>query len=98
MEPPACDPGDFCMAQRAESTLFIPEIAKSASTPKRFQHVSPFPCFEVGFIGWIVRVGFAVYLDVSLDGSALGAEKPKFVWPSLVSAGFTEEGPISLAC
>jgi hypothetical protein len=43
MKPPACDPGDFCMAQRAESTLFIPEIAKSAGTPKRFQHVSPFP-------------------------------------------------------
>ena len=27
MKPPACDLGDFCMAQRAESTLFIPEIA-----------------------------------------------------------------------
>jgi hypothetical protein len=50
MEPPACDPGDFCMAQRAESTLFIPEKAKSTGTPKRFQHVSPFPFFEVGFI------------------------------------------------
>src|SRR2546429_618944 len=43
MEPPACDPGDFCIAQRAESTLFIPEIAKSAGTSKRFQHVSPLP-------------------------------------------------------
>ena len=43
MKPPACDPGDFCIAQRAESTLFIPEIAKSTSTPKRFQHVSPLP-------------------------------------------------------
>jgi hypothetical protein len=42
MKPPACDPGDFCMAQRAESTLFMPEIAKSAGSPKRFQHVSPF--------------------------------------------------------
>jgi hypothetical protein len=59
MKPPACDSGDFCMAQGAESTLFIPEIAKSTGTPKRFQHVSPFPFFEVGFIGWIVRVGFA---------------------------------------
>jgi hypothetical protein len=60
MEPPACDPGDSCIAQRAESALFMPEIAKSADTPKRFQHVSPFPFFEVGFIGWIVRVSFAV--------------------------------------
>jgi hypothetical protein len=41
MKTPACDPGDFCIAQRAETTLFIPEVAKSTSTPKRFQHVSP---------------------------------------------------------
>jgi len=49
MKPPACDPGDFCIAQRAETTLFIPEVAKSTSTPKRFQHVSPFevPPFAV---------------------------------------------------
>jgi len=64
MKAPACDPGDFCIAQRAESTLFMPEIAKSACTPKRFQHVSLFPFFEVGFIGWIVRVSFAFDLDV----------------------------------
>ena len=61
MKPPACDPGDFCMAQRAESTLFIPGIAKSTNTPKRFQHVSSFPFFEVGFTGGIVRVSFAIY-------------------------------------
>ena len=72
MKAPARDPGDFCIALRAESTLFIPEIAKSAGTPKRFQHVSPFAFFEVGFIGWIVRVRFAFNLDVSFDGSALG--------------------------
>ena len=72
MKAPTCDPGDFCIALRAESTLFIPEIAKSASTPKRFPHVSPFAFLEVGFIGWIVRVSFAFNLDVSFDGSALG--------------------------
>ena len=78
MKPPACDPGDFCVAQRAESTLFIPEIAKSTGTPKRFQHVSPFPFCEVGFIGWIVRVSFAFDLDVPFDGSALGVVQPDF--------------------
>ena len=72
MKAPACEPGDFYVALGAESTLFMPEIAKSAGTPKRFQHVSPFAFFEVGFIGWIVRVRFAFNLDVSLDGSALG--------------------------
>ena len=56
MKAPACDPGDLCIALRAESTLFMPEIAKSAGTPKHVQHVSPFAFFEVGFIGWIVRV------------------------------------------
>ena len=96
MKAPACDPGDFCIAQRAESTLFIPEIAKSAGTPKRFQHVSPFPFFEVGFIGWIVRVSFAFDLDVSFDGSALGVVQPDFIWLSFVIAGFTEEGPVPI--
>ena len=96
MQAPAGDPGDFGIALRAKSTLFMPEIAKSAGTPKRFQHVSPFAFFEVGFIGWIVWVSFAFDLDVSIDGSALGVEKPKFIWPSLVVAGFTEEGPIAV--
>src|ERR1700758_4227220 len=79
MKAPACDPGDFCIAQRAESALFIPKIAKSAGTPKRFQHVSPFAFFEVGFIRWIVRVSFAFYLDVSFDGSADGVVQPDFL-------------------
>ena len=94
MKAPARDPGDFCIALRAESTLFIPEIAKSAGTPERFQHVSPFPFFEVGFIGWIVRVGFAFNLDVSFDGSALSVVQPDFSWPSFVIASFTEEEPV----
>src|SRR6266850_2554241 len=95
MKAPARDPGDFCIAQCAESTLFMPEKAKSAGTPKRVQHVSPFAFFEVGFIGWIVRVSFAFYLDVSFDGSALGVVQPDFIWPSFVIAGFIEEGPIA---
>ena len=74
MKAPARDPGDFCIAQRAESALFIPEKAKSASTPKRVQHVSPFTFFKVGFIGGIVWVRFALDLDLSFDGSALGVE------------------------
>src|SRR5258708_10923625 len=96
MKAPACDPGDCCIALRAESTLLIPEIAKSADTPKRFQHVSPFAFFEVGFIGWIVRVRFAFNLDVPFDGSALGVVQPDFSWPSFVIAGFTEEGPVTV--
>jgi hypothetical protein len=56
----------------------------SAVSVKSLPTRSPLAFFEVGFIGWIVRVGFAFYLDVSFDGSALGVEKPKFIWPSLV--------------
>ena len=96
MKAPACDPGDFGMALRAESTLFIPEIAKSAGTPKRLQHVSPFAFLEVGFIAWIVRVRFAFDLDVPFDGSARGGVQPDFSWPSFVIAGFTEEGPVTI--
>src|SRR6267142_4376373 len=96
MKAPARDPSDFCIALCAESTLFIPEVAKSTGTPKRVQHVSPFAFFEVGFIGWIVRVSFAFDLDVSFDGSALGVVQPDFIWPSFVIAGFTEEGPIAV--
>ena len=96
MKAPARDPGDLCIALRAESTLFIPEIAKSTGTPKRFQHVSPFAFFEVGFIGWIVRVSFAFNLDVSFDGSALGVVQPDFSRPSFVIAGFAEEGPVPI--
>jgi hypothetical protein len=88
MKPPACDPGDVCIAQRAESTLFIPEVAKSTSTPKRFQPVSPFPFFEVGFIGWIVRVGFAFNLDVPFDGSALGVVQPDFMARQVLRTAF----------
>jgi hypothetical protein len=74
MKAPSSNPGDFCVAQCAESTLFMPEKAKSAGTPKRIQHVSPFTVFEVGFIGGIVWVSFALDLDLSFNGSALGVE------------------------
>ena len=74
MKAPAGNPGDFGIAQCAEPTLFIPEIAKRAATAKRVQHVSPFAFFEVGFVGGIVRVRFALDLDMSFDGSALGVE------------------------
>jgi hypothetical protein len=49
----------------------MPEIAKSTGTPKRFQQVSPFAFFEVGFIGWIVRVAFALTLTCRLMGVLL---------------------------
>ena len=71
MQAPTRDPGDFGITLRAESALFIPEIAKGAGTPKRFQHVSPFAFFEVGFIGWIVRVRFPLTLTCRLMGVLL---------------------------
>lgn len=74
MKAPAGDPGDFCITQHAKPTLLMPEIAKSARTPKRVQHVRPFTFFEVGFIGGIVRVRFAPDLNVPFDGSALSVE------------------------
>ena len=64
MNPPARDPGDLDVADGAEPTLEIPEMAKSSSTPKRFRHVIPFALlgllsFDLN-AGWlhILRLGF----------------------------------------
>jgi hypothetical protein len=46
MKAPAGDPGDFCTTQYAKPTLLMPEIAKSARTPKRVQHVGPLTFFK----------------------------------------------------
>ena len=75
MKTPSRDLGDLRIAYEAEATLQIPEKAKCSSTPKRFRHIIPFALLEVGFIGWIVRVGFAFDLDVSLDGCATGEQQ-----------------------
>lgn len=48
MQPPSCDPSDFGIAHRAESALFVPEIAKSGTTAKRVQHMKTFSLFKVG--------------------------------------------------
>ena len=93
---PSCDPSDFGVAYYAKATLFIPEITKRSDTPKHLPHMILFAFLEVGFIGGIVRVGFAFHFNVSFDGSAVGVVQPDFNWPSLVIAGFTEEAPVSI--
>ena len=95
MKAPTCDPGDFCIALCAESTLFIPEIAKSARTPKCVPHVITFAFLEVDFVSRIVRVGFAFDFNVSFNGRAYGAVQPDLAWLPLVVAGFPEEGPVT---
>lgn len=94
MKTPTRDPGDPCIANGAEPALRIPEKAKCPSTPKRFRHMSPFAFLEVGFMGRIVRVGFAFDLDVSLDGRAAGVQQSHSVRYALVVARFAEEDPI----
>ena len=74
--------------------MFIPEIAKSTSTPKRVPHVIFFAFLEVDLISRIVRVGFAFDFDVSFNGRARGVVEPDLAWLPLVVAGFTEEGPV----
>jgi hypothetical protein len=91
---PACDPGNSLVAHGATATLFIPEIAKSTSTPKRVPHLICFAFLEVGFIGRVVRVGFAFDFDMSFNGRVHGAVQPKLAQLPLVVAAFTEEGPI----
>jgi len=56
-----------------------------------------FAFFEVGFVGWIVRVGFAFDLNVSLNGRATGEQQSHFVWYAFVVARFPEEDPVVLS-
>ena len=96
MEPPACDPGDSLYGTACRVHVVHARESEECGYPKRFQHVSRFAFFEVGFLGWIVRVGFALDLDMPLDGSALGVVQPDFIGLSIVIAGFTEEGPVPM--
>ena len=92
---PARDPNDFCIAHSAEPTLFIPEKAKRASTPKRILHMSFFAFFEVGLKGRVVGVRVRFDFNVSLDGYATGGPQPNLNRLALVIARFTEEGPVT---
>ena len=94
MKAPTGNPSNSLVAHGAMSALFIPAIAKSASTPEGVPHMVCFAFFEVGFTGRIVRVGFAFDFDVSFNGRARGVVEPDLAWLPLVVAGFTEEGPV----
>jgi hypothetical protein len=92
---PARDPSDFCIAQSAEATLFIPEKAKRTSAPKRFLHMGSFALFEVDFIGGVVGVRGTLDFNVSLDGGATGVVQPNLTELPLVIPRFAEEGPVT---
>jgi len=92
---PARDPSDFGSAHRAKSALFIPEEAKGTSPLKRVQHVICFAFLEVGFIRWIVRVGFASDFDVSFDGYATREQQPHCSWLPLLVPRFPEKEPVT---
>ena len=96
MKAPSRDPGDFCIAHRAESVLFMPDKAKSLSTPKPLQHVISFAFFEVGFIRRIIRVGFALDLNVSFNGYATGEQQPQLMPLPFVVTGLPEEDPVTV--
>src|SRR5258708_16238123 len=96
MKAPSRGQGDSCIAHRAESVLFIPEKAKSLSTPKPLQHVIPFAFFEVGFISRIIRVGLAFDLNVSLNGYATGEQQPQLMPLPFFLTRFHEQHPSTL--
>jgi len=73
MQAPTRNPGDFCITNRAETALFIPEKAKDTGTPKRFSHVNFFAFLEVGLTGGVVGIRVSLYSVMSLDGCATGA-------------------------
>ena len=93
---PTRDPGDFCIAHRAESALFMPDKTKGLSTPKPLQHVICFAFLEVGFIHRIIRVGFAFDLNVSFNGNATGEQQLQPMPLPFVVTGLTEEDPVTV--
>ena len=95
MKAPTGNPSNSLVAHGAISALFIPEIAKSASTPEGVPQMVRFAFFEVGFIGRIVRVGLAFDFNVSFNGRAYGAVQPNLAGLPLVVACFPEEGPVT---
>ena len=72
MQTPARDPSDLGIAHGADPALKLPEKAKSPRTPKRSRHMVSFAFFEVGFMGWLVRISGALDFDVPLNGRATG--------------------------
>ena len=71
MKAPTRDPSDFCIAYRAEPALFIPEKAKSTSTPKRVLHMVCFAFLEVGLKGRVVGFASPLTLTCRLMGVLL---------------------------
>ena len=51
--------------------------------------------FKVGFKRGIVRVSFALNLDVAFNGGARGGVQPNFVRLSLIITVFANEAPIT---
>jgi hypothetical protein len=90
VQAPSCSPRYWCIADRAEPALLIPDVAKCTSAPKCFPHVISFAILEVGFKGRVVGISFAFNLDVSLDGSAFGEVQPDYVWLPLIITGFAK--------
>src|SRR6266478_93580 len=95
MKAPSRGTGDLCIAHRTESALFIPEKAKSSSTPKTFLHVISVAFLEVGFTGRIIRVGSAFDLNVSFNGYATGEQQPQLLRLPLFITGFPKEDPVT---
>jgi hypothetical protein len=53
-----------------------------------------FAFFEVGFVGWVVRVGFAFDFNVPLNARATSEQQPHFVWRAFFVARLSEESPV----
>jgi len=96
VQAPSCNPRNWCIADRAEPALFVPDIAKGTSAPKCCPHMISFAVLEVGFVGRVVGISFAFNLDVSLDGRAFGGVQPDSVGLSLIITGFAKEGPVTI--
>ena len=67
MAMPACDFGDLLVADRAETSLFLPEVEEPALSLKSRDHLHIKPFLKIRVPGGIVGIGFCTDLRMSFN-------------------------------
>src|SRR6266568_4822865 len=94
MAVPSADLGNLLVADRAESSLLLPEREQPAFSFERCLHANIETLLKVAFPYWIVGVSFSPDFDVSCDRHGVGSgEMPGLLallsekYPVVASAG-----------
>ena len=97
MTVPDSDLGNLLVADWAESFLFFPEGVQPVFAFEGRCHLNVETFFKVGLPVWVIRVGFILDFNMSLDGDTLGLEQSNRLNSSIVRKDFSLEHPV-LSC